>query len=332
MAGSMRWWVAGGLALAACNPETEFRRILSPPEVAIVVPDDEQALRIGEDEGTFSGTVSDGFDLPEGLSATWYLDDAATEVPVTADDTVTLQVDFTTLELGPHTLRLVAIDSDGLEAEDAIDWTLQGAFAPPTVIITAPVPGVTVARGEEITFRGEATDNNTAPNDLVFAWSSSVDGALDGAISGEGQSVLFDSSLTDGVHTITLEATDVDGLTGSDAVEVTVSRDVGPPVDAEVGDVVFSEIMVRPLAVEDVVGEWVELYTTSGNPIDLSGYVFSDLDIDRYVIAGPLVVAPDDFVVLCADTNLANNGGIPCDAGYVRTESGGNGAMAFGNN
>ncbi len=329
--GSRWFWICGGLALAACGRETEFRRIERPPEVAIVVPALDQALRIGEDEPVFTGTVADSFDAPSGLTATWAIDDAdPVQAPVGADGTVTLDVDFGALALGPHTVRLRAVDSDGDAAEDEVSWTLLGAFEPPLVRITAPGDGTQVTAAEEITFRGEATDNNTLPDDLEFTWISSIDLQLDGAISGDGQSVLFDSTLSAGTHQITLEVEDIDGLVGSDSIEVVVSPDI-PPVDAEVGDIVFSEILVNPQVVEDIDGEWIELFNTSSNPIDLDGYVLSDLGIDSYEITETVIVAPGAFVVLCANPDLAENGGIPCDARFLRSELGGAGSMALGN-
>ena len=315
--------------LCGCGRETGLRRVLSPPEVTIVTPEVGQELRIGEDEGVAIAEVTDTFDLPQSLMATWFLDDESTSATVSSDDTVRLDLRLATLAPGEHTLRLVVVDSDGMEGEDEITWTVLGALQPPSVQITSPDDGARLQIGQEVTFRGEATDNNTSPNEIVFTWHSSIDQELTGAISGDGQSVLFDSTLSQGVHQITLEAFDVDGLSGSDSIVVTVTSE---PVDAQVGDVVFSEILVRPLVVEDLVGEWIELYNTSNSPIDLDGYSLHDLDIDSYVITGPLVVAPDDFVVLCADTDPSVNGGIPCDAGFIRTEFGGNGSMALGNN
>jgi len=333
----MRSLSKGAVALivalgGGCSPETEFRRIQTPPEAVIVVPKGEAVVRLGKDAPQFVGAATDSFDTPSTLVATWTLDDDATEVPIEPDGTVRLDVDFASLAPGDHVARLSVVDSDGQRGEDRVEWTLLGALEPPRVTITSPADGSGVSRLEEVTFRGEATDNNSAPDELGFTWTSSIDGALDGAISGDGQSVLFLSTLSEGTHAIALDVTDVDGLVGSDEIALTVSAEPPPPVDAEVGDMVFSEIMIRPDAVEDIVGEWVELYNASSGWIDLDGYVLSDLGIDRYTIAETVLVGPGEYAVLCADVDPAGNGGVACDADYLRSEFGGDGSMAFGNN
>jgi hypothetical protein len=186
--------------------------------------------------------------------------------------------------------------------------------------------------GDEITFRGVATDNNTDPNALVFTWTSSIDGDIPGAISGGGQSVLFTSGLTLGTHDVTLSVADDDGEIGTDVVAVTIREADTPPVEAEPGDLVFSELNVNPEVVEDMYGEWVELYNTSGSTIDLAGYAFHDLDYDTYTMTSVLV-SPHSYVVLCATMDPATNGGVEtCDGSFVRTEFGGAGSMALGNN
>ena len=86
----------------------------------------------------------------------------------------------------------------------------------------------------------------------------------------------------------------------------------------EAGDLVFSEFMVNPQVVADEVGEWVELYNTSGAPIDVTGYSFHDDDADNWVLEGPLVVGAHDYLVLCADLNPSVNGGVPCDGWFLR--------------
>ena len=122
-------------------------------------------------------------------------------------------------------------------------------------------------------------------------------------------------------------STDEDGEVGTDDVSVTVEAEI---VVAEPGDVVFSEMMVNPEVVEDEVGEWVELYNTSGSPVDIGGYTFRDDDIDSWTLAGPIIVAAHDYVVLCADTDPAVNGGVPCDGYFLRDWNGGGLALANG--
>lgn len=312
---------------AACTPEKSINRILSPPEVSIETPTPDQRVRVGDDI-LFEGTVFDTFDTVDALEISWIVDGGARFAPterIAARNQVTLALELDGLALGPHLLQLHAVDSDGMEGITGVPFVLDGAISAPTVSIDAPDTGSLFAPGEEITFRGSATDNNTEPDDLDFAWFSDREGPRPGAISGGGQSVLFEDALSPGTHLITLQATDRDGEVGEDRIEVSIGELEGP---AQPGDLVFSELMIDPEVVDDERGEWVELYNTAGYAIDVGGYTFRDDDLDRFELEGPLVVAPHDTIVLCAEMDRARNGGVPCDGPFMRLTSG---ALALGN-
>lgn len=322
----MRYAFAAVLLVTGCNNDQQLHRILSPPSVAITQPGPMEVLRKGEGPHVFLGVVEDTYDAPEAMQLTWILDKEHTwPAAVLPDGNVALQLDVEPLTLGEHLMELHAVDSDGDEAIAGLTWILDGAISAPQVTITAPETGSIFLPGEEITFRGEARDNNTALDDLEFEWSSSLDGLMKGDISADGQSVLFWDSLSVGTHRITLQATDRDGEVGIDAIQVIVGDVIAP---AEPGDLVFSELMINPEVVPDDVGEWVELYNTASHPIDLAGYSFHDLDYDLHVLEGPLIVGPGDYIVLCANMNPARNGGVPCDGPFKREAYG---ALALGN-
>ena len=311
--------------LAACSNENEIARVKTPPEVAILAPAPFDAFRKGVGPLPFVGTATDTFDPLEALTLTW-IQDGVIETPATLlpDGTVGLTLDPEPLALGEHLLALRAVDSDGEEGQVGVPWVLEGAISAPSVEITAPDDGSLSLPGEEVTFRGQAVDNNTDPSDLAFAWDSSLDGPLAEPISADGQSVLFTSALSTGTHQITLTVTDIDGEVGIDTLTVSV----GAVEEPEPGDLVFSELMINPEVVADELGEWVELYNTAGYAIDVGGYSFHDLDFDLEVLEGPLLVAPGDYVVLCADPVAAENGGVTCDGAFKRKSSG---ALALGN-
>ncbi|MCA9885796.1 MAG: lamin tail domain-containing protein, partial [Anaerolineae bacterium] len=94
------------------------------------------------------------------------------------------------------------------------------------------------------------------------------------------------------------------------------------------GDLVFSEMMINPDLVYDEVGEWVELYNTASYAIDVGGYSFHDDDYDHYALVGPLIVEGGDYLVLCASTNRAENGGVDCDGWFHRDYQGDGLALA----
>lgn len=315
------------LALAACTVDQDFNRFNDPPVVAITAPEAGAVLHQGAPV-PFAGLVEDDLDGPDGLVVTWRVDDGEPlPVDVADDGSVVMDLDVDALSLGEHTIHLSATDSTGDEAVASGVWAVAGPLHAPLAFITSPVPDSLFVPGEEVTLRGVGTDEGGDVDALRFSWLSSIDGELTGALSGGGESALFVTGLSEGVHTIVLTVTDPDGLQGSDHVTLTVATPEEIPV--EPGDLVFSEMLINPQVVADEVGEWVELYNTSSVPIDVGGYSFHDLDLDLYVIEGPLVVAGHDYIVLCADMDTRRNGGVPCDGPFKREPAD---ALALGNN
>ncbi len=294
------------------------------PDAVITAPGVGDAVVRGMVDLT--GVVDDDLDPIETLTAIWSLDDEVLGDSVTdADGNVALTVDFTDVERGPHTVFLAVTDSRDQLTITQVAINIVGAPGVPDVIITSPDDGVDVAPGTELTFRGEGSDSDTPVEELEFRWWSDVDGDLTGAISADGLSILFWDGLTIGTHVVTLEVEDEDGEVGEDSVTVFVSD---APVIAEPGDLVFTELMINPQVVQDEIGEWVELYNTSGSPIDVAGYTFRDDDNDTWILEGPFIVPPHGYFVLCAETNPALNGGVPCDGGFNRSTLGDGMALA----
>jgi len=89
----------------------------------------------------------------------------------------------------------------------------------PVVTITSPKDGDVFIVGEEITFSGTATDSTTGSlPDEALIWTSDRDGEI-------GQGGTFTSSdLSEGVHKITLSATNNAGDTGSATIQITVGN------------------------------------------------------------------------------------------------------------
>jgi len=314
--------------LGACTNESSLDRLPRAPEISIVTPVEGDLYRRGDGAIELRGTADDNVDPPEDLTVVWILDEETTLASAaSAEGDIVDELDPEELELGFHDLVLSVTDSDDATALATVRFEVQGPLGSPEVTITAPEGGDSFGSDESITFIGEATDATTAPDDLTFAWDSSLEGPMDGAVSAGGQSILVTDDLSIGFHVVTLRVTDEDGEVGVDQITITVSD---LDVVAQPGDLVFSELMINPQVVADDVGEWVELYNTSSNPIDIGGYTFHDDDVDHQVLPGPILVQGHGYVVLCADTNPAVNGGVPCDARFERLA--GAGGLALANN
>lgn len=326
------------VAVGGCGLDQKIHSIPSPPLVLLSGPT--AALR--QDAGVqalFSGEVSDRHDAPGELVLSWQLDDQDLGEPFTdtdGDGHVALTLEAVSLSVGWHTLRLTAIDNDAHQDSAVVDVEIQGPTGAPTVRITAPGEGARFWAGETIPFQGQAEDSATPPEDLAFAWASSLDGSLGDGLSDAGQAVLITSLLSVGQHEITLVVADQDGEWGQDMITILIEEEIAEPkeeapIDAEPGDLVLSEFMVNPSVVNDTSGEWFELYNTSDLPIEITGYTLRDEDYDEWVITEEMVIPPHDFFVVCADMNPLNNGGVEsCDAWFLRPQLPPPG-LAFGN-
>lgn len=93
---------------------------------------------------------------------------------------------------------------------------------PPTVAISSPVDGSTVASSAVQTFTATATDPVDGNIASKLYWTSSLDGYL-------GQGASFTNFLSAGAQTITAAVTNVAGLSGSHSHNITVTGTPPPP-------------------------------------------------------------------------------------------------------
>ncbi|MBM4777499.1 MAG: PKD domain-containing protein [Archangiaceae bacterium] len=137
------------------------------------------------------------------------------------------RVTFSNAALGAHRIVLTATDSSGRTGVASITLSVvrPGTNRPPVVTITSPLNGAQLVLGMTGALQGSATDvEDGALTGTSLAWSSSLDGAL-----GTGGSIA--PALTQGVHVLTLTATDSMGATGQSAVTVSVNQaNNRPPV------------------------------------------------------------------------------------------------------
>lgn len=82
------------------------------------------------------------------------------------------------------------------------------------------------------------------------------------------------------------------------------------------GEVIFSEFMARSIIGTGDPGEWMELYNTTGAPLDLEGCELSDSSTN-HVITGSLVIPAGGYLLLAASSVPTENHGLEPD--YVYT-------------
>jgi hypothetical protein len=90
------------------------------------------------------------------------------------------------------------------------------------------------------------------------------------------------------------------------------------PQGVDPGTIVITEIMKNPEAVDDVAGEWFELYNTGDTAVDLNGWLLSDDGIDQHKIFSydGVVVAAKGYLVLGKEADKGVNGGLDVDYVY----------------
>ncbi len=138
------------------------------------------------------------------------------------------QLTFNNAELGHHRIVLTATDVGGESSVATIELDVvpPGTNRAPVVSISAPSNGATLTLGMPVTLTGTATDTEDgALMGASLAWSSSRDGAL-------GTGASLSATLTQGVHVLTLTATDTMSATGSASITVSVNtpNNVAPTV------------------------------------------------------------------------------------------------------
>ena len=132
------------------------------------------------------------------------------------------------LSNGTHTIIVTVKDSNGATMSATVTITV-GAESPnpgtpPTVTITNPDDSSTFEYGEYVMFTGSATDvSGTVITGTSLAWVSNVDGQL-----GTGASLSI-NTLSSGLHTIFLTATDANGLISSAAIVISIGAQPGSP-------------------------------------------------------------------------------------------------------
>ena len=200
----------------------------SAPTCEINSPDS-GALFPSGDTVVFEATAND-VDIPaDMLTVEWSSDTSGALGSSTPSSTGNILFAVSTLPVGTHIITMSVADEVGSTCTDNLLITVGGG---PTVAITSPASGTTVNEGELVNLEGSVADDEDFPTVLTIAWASTADGligvdpaALDGTVT------LDTATLSTGAHTISLTATDTDGLSGTASIDLTVN---GLPTAPEV--------------------------------------------------------------------------------------------------
>lgn len=83
-------------------------------------------------------------------------------------------------------------------------------------------------------------------------------------------------------------------------------------------EVIITEIMQNPSAVDDDFGEWFEIYNYGSAEVDLNGWTISDNDndLDTISTSSPLIILPGEYMVLGINADNSLNGNVALDYQY----------------
>ncbi len=89
--------------------------------------------------------------------------------------------------------------------------------------------------------------------------------------------------------------------------------------DFQVGSVLLTEFLVNPVKTDDSKGEYIEIYNTTDQAVDIAGWVLDDGAAEVARIepeGGVLLIEPKGFLVLGRTDDEFLNGGVPVDYAY----------------
>ena len=82
------------------------------------------------------------------------------------------------------------------------------------------------------------------------------------------------------------------------------------------GDLIITEIMPDPAAVNDSEGEWFEIYNDTGVDLNLNGLGFMDDGSQDFLVSGNLYLLADGYLVFGKNADTSVNGGVEVDYEY----------------
>ena len=297
----------------------------SKPELEITSHLDGDSLYEGYPV-TFEGTASDVDHTVSDLVVTWYV---GTEIacPAAQPDLAGLSTCETVLEIGDTEISGEVTDAGGAKGSASLALDVMETDAP-VATIESPVSDVAYYIDHEVWVSGQISDSEDAVEDLVYAWTSDLDGDLDVG-TGPDASGLMEGQiyLTEGTHLISLWVEDLVGKSANAEVEITVRPENTPPscsitapdtgsASEESELIQFRALISDPDVLTDkLTVQWMsDVDGTLGSSIPFPAseasltFPYSDLTVSTHAIA---ILVHDEVGAACTDSIIYTIGSPP---------------------
>ncbi len=181
----------------------------TPPSCGLTLPADGAAGPLGS-EVRFEGTVGDVDVDVSALQVVWSSDWDGELATSTPDSDGTVRLAWDGLSVATHLITLRATDEVGGTCTDSIYYTVG---TPPSLTLSSPTDGELVSEGDNVQFTATVSDGEDLPTDVSLTWESDIDGVFSTQGADSTGVVSFrEDGLSAGDHTLTVTATDTDGL------------------------------------------------------------------------------------------------------------------------
>ena len=216
------------------------------PTCELLSPTTQSSFQVGE-AILFEGTALDDNVPASELMVTFSSDKDGLLGNATVDSSGS--VIFTTDQLSnnTHVISLLVEDEVGASCQSSIVLSIG---TPPSATIVEPQSGDVFSVGADVLFNGTIGDAEDSMNNIAISWNSSSAGEMaSGNPDSQGVHQFSTNTLSAGLHTIALSATDTTGLSGSDTITIRINTPPTAPTVTLNPDPVYGDGTLTAAAV-----------------------------------------------------------------------------------